>query len=227
VADLFQQVVDVFDRLGLWEDGIELIGSWSFLLYQRHCGAPSYPLRTQDVDFLVPRIYPQREAVDLPGALAPMGFHVDFAPHGAISFIHPDLKIEFLTPDRGKGDRPTLNIKPLGIKAVQLRFLDMLFDRPLIVREGSVSVRIPNPMNFCLHKLIISRRRSRPDKAQKDLEQVVHLLPILDPVEFRSEVAKLPKKWREMILKSLARSRVLFPSEAASLGKFSLTSQNT
>jgi hypothetical protein len=72
----------------------------------------------------------------LAGALAPLGFHVDFAPHGAVCFIHPDLKIEFLTPERGKGDRPTLNIKALGVKAVQLRFLDMLFDESMIVREA-------------------------------------------------------------------------------------------
>jgi len=225
VPDLFHQIIEIFDRLGLWDDGIELIGSWSFLLYQWHCGAPPYPLRTQDVDFLVPRIYPRRDPVDLAGALAPLGFHADFAPHGAVHFIHPDLKVEFLTPERGKGDRPTLNIKPLGVKAVQLRFLDMLFDKPLIVREGSVSVRIPNPLNFCLHKLIIAQRRGRPEKAHKDLEQAIHLLPILDPAEFRAEAAKLPKKWREMIRKSLAKARTLYPSELPTLSNFDLTPQ--
>jgi hypothetical protein len=225
VVDLFQKILEVFDRLGLWDDGVELIGSWSFLLYQRHCGVSSYPLRTQDVDFLVPRIYPRRKSVDLAGALAHLGFQVDFAPHGAVCFIHPDLKIEFLTPERGKGNQPTLNIKPLGVKAVQLRFLDMLFDRPLTVKEGSVSVRIPNPMNFCLHKLIITQRRGRPEKAQKDLEQAAHVLKILDSVEFRQEAAKLPKKWREMIRKSLAKIQTTYPSEMATLAKFNLTSQ--
>jgi hypothetical protein len=225
VADLFQQILEVFDRLGLWEDGVELIGSWSFLLYQRHCGVPPYPLRTQDVDFLVPRIYPRRDPVDLAGALASLGFQVDFAPHGAVSFIHPELKIEFLTPERGKGDRPTLNIKPLGVKAVQLRFLDMLFDRSLVVREGSVSVRIPNPLNFCIHKLIIAQRRPRPEKAAKDIEQAVHLFSILDPVEFRSQVEKLPKKWQKLIHKSLAKAQQMIPSETVNLKKFQLTPQ--
>ena len=72
--------------------------------------------------------------------------------------------MEFLTPERGRGDQSTLTIKPLGVKAVQLRFLDMLFDRSLVVREGSVSVRIPNPLNFCIHKLIIAQRRLKPEK---------------------------------------------------------------
>ena len=77
-------------------------------------------MRTQDIDFLVPRIYPRRDSVDLAEALSPLGFHVDFAPHGAICFIHPDLKVEFLTPERGKGDRPTINIKPLGVKVTRI-----------------------------------------------------------------------------------------------------------
>jgi len=93
------------------------------------------------------------------------------------------------------------------------------------VREGSVSVRIPNPLNFCLHKLIIAQRRGRPEKAHKDLEQAIHLLPILDPAEFRAEAAKLPKKWREMIRKSLAKARTLYPSELPTLSNFDLTPQ--
>ena len=225
MVNLFQQILEVFDKLGLWDDGVELIGSWSFLLYQRHCGVPPYPLRTQDVDFLVPRIYPRKEAVDLAGSLAPLGFRVDFAPHGAITFIHPDLKIEFLTPERGKGDRPTLTIKPLGVKAVQLRFLDMLFDHPLLVREGSIEVRIPNPMNFCIHKLIIAQRRAKPDKAAKDIEQAVYLFSILNPVEFNSKVQKLPKKWQGMIRKSLIKAGQNIPTEAVNLKKFRLTPQ--
>jgi hypothetical protein len=226
VADLFQSIIEVFDRLGLWDDGVELIGSWSLLLYQRHCGVRPYPLRTQDIDFLVPRIYPQREAVDLAGALAPLGFHVDFSPLGAIHFRHPDLKIEFLTPERGKGDDAPRAIKPLGINAVQLRFLDMLFDNPLTVKENGVTVNIPNPTNFCIHKLIIAQRRTKRDKTEKDIEQAVHVLSILDPEEFRLSVQKLPKKWRAMVIKSLQRAESLVPSELATLAKFDLTQQN-
>ena len=226
MTDLFQSILEVFGRLGLWDDGVELIGSWSFLLYQHHCGAPPYPLRTQDVDFLVPRLYPKREAVDLAGALAPLGFQVDFSPRGVIHFVHPDLKIDFLPPERGKGDDAPRTIKPLGINAIQLRFLDMLFDHPLSVKEGSVTVRIPNPTNFCMHKLIIAQRRTKPDKAKKDIEQPVYLFSILDPKEFRSRVKALPTKWQKMISKSLLKAHSLMPSEIATLEKFELTPQD-
>ena len=225
MADLFHRVLEAFDKLGLWDDGIELIGSWTCVLYQRHCGAPLYPLRTQDVDFLLPRIYPKRDPVDLEAALAPLGFHVGFTPRGAIHFIHADLKVEFLTPERGKGDDEPRTIKPLGIKVVQLRFLDMLFDHPLTVKEGTVSVHIPNPTNFCIHKLIIAQRRTKPDKAVKDIELAVHLLPIVDPKEFHSRVQELPKKWRGMVRKSLLKARHMLPSEFETLARFDLTEQ--
>ena len=52
MEDLFQKILKTFAELGLWADGVELIGSWSFLLYQRHLGVRPFPLITQDVDFL-------------------------------------------------------------------------------------------------------------------------------------------------------------------------------
>jgi hypothetical protein len=101
----------------------------------------------------------------------------------------------------------------------------MLFDRPLVVKEGNVSVRLPNPLNFCIHKLIIAQRRSKPEKSAKDIEQAVHLFSILKPEEFRSEVEKLPKKWQALIRKSLAKAQQRIPSESANLKKFQLTPQ--
>ncbi|MCG3203605.1 MAG: hypothetical protein KCHDKBKB_00276 [Elusimicrobia bacterium] len=79
MPDLFHEILAAFDKVGLWDDGIELIGSWSFVIYQRQCGLPPYPLKTQDIDFLLPRPYPQRKQVDLAEALAPLGFRVGFS----------------------------------------------------------------------------------------------------------------------------------------------------
>ena len=71
---LFLKLLKLFDELGLWKDGVELIGSWSFLLYQRHLGVRPLPLRTQDVDFLLPWPYPARSTVGLSDALSELGF---------------------------------------------------------------------------------------------------------------------------------------------------------
>ena len=106
--------------------------------------------------------------------------------------------------------------------AVQLRFLDMLLDKPLVVKEGKISVRVANPMNFCLHKLIIGQRRLKADKAAKDIEQGVHMLLILKPADFQREVQKLPKKWKQLIQKSLMKARTLIPSEIETLDRFEI-----
>lgn len=223
MADLFQKVLQVFDRIGLWEDGIELIGSWSFLLYQRHLGVPDAPLRTQDIDFLLPRPYPKRTAVDLEAALSELGFRMKFTSSGVAQFFHPDLKLEFLMPERGSGKEEPRTVKSLGIKAVQLRYLDILLDKPVILQEGTVNVRVPKPLNFCLHKLIIAQRRKNKDKREKDIDQALYTLRILEPGEFQKTLDSLPKGWRALISKSLKQAWNLFPIHYPILEKFSPT----
>jgi hypothetical protein len=49
-----QKILKVFAEHGLFDEGVELIGSWCFKLYEKHLGAKSFPLLTQDIDFLIP-----------------------------------------------------------------------------------------------------------------------------------------------------------------------------
>lgn len=44
-----ERILKVFADNNLFNEGVELIGSWCFQLYQRHLGAKSFPLRTQDI----------------------------------------------------------------------------------------------------------------------------------------------------------------------------------
>ncbi len=219
-TDLFKAILEAFDKVGLWHDGVELIGSWSFLMYQRHMGVRPLPLRTLDIDFLLPRPYPHRPAVDLEAVLTPLGFHRGFTGSGAVQYFHPELKLEFLTPERGKGEeeRPRL-IKPLGLRAIQLRFLDMLFENPVTIKEGNVRLKVPNPMNYCLHKFIVAQRRRKKDKKEKDMEQAVYVLAILKPEDFKEALSKLPKQWKSYVGKSLQKAWDLFPLERPILEK--------
>jgi len=185
VEDLFQKILKVFAGLGLWADGVELIGSWSFLLYQRHLGVRPLPLRTQDVDFLLPWPYPSGRTVALSSALSELDFRSVTTATGAMYFAHPDLKIEFLVPERGKGGLDYRLVKSLGVRAVPLRFLDMLLKDSIMLNEGGVAVRVPKPFNYCLHKLIIAQRRKDADKREKDIQHAVYVLEILEPAEFK------------------------------------------
>jgi hypothetical protein len=63
VIKLVTEILKVFADNNLFNEGIELIGSWCFQLYQKHLGAKSFPLRTIDIDFLIPNPYRRKEPV--------------------------------------------------------------------------------------------------------------------------------------------------------------------
>lgn len=52
MIEIIRKILKIFADNNLFEEGVELIGSWCFQLYQRHLGAKDFPLRTQDIDFL-------------------------------------------------------------------------------------------------------------------------------------------------------------------------------
>ncbi|TPW21748.1 MAG: hypothetical protein FD126_368 [Elusimicrobia bacterium] len=222
MEDLFHALLKVFNELGLWKDGVELIGSWSFLLYQRHLGVRPLPLRTQDVDFLLPWPYRGR-MVDLSTRLSELGFHPVTSVNGSVHFVHPELKLEFLTPEHGKGGQDFRLVKALGVKAVPLRFMDMLLRDSILVGNGALKARIPAPLNFCLHKLLIAQRRPNAAKREKDIAQAVYVLGILDPASFAEGAADLPPKWRALIRKSLKSAWELLPLERETLARFDVT----
>ena len=60
---LVTEILKVFADNNLFNEGVELIGSWCFQLYQKHLGAKSFPLRTIDIDFLIPNPYRRKEPV--------------------------------------------------------------------------------------------------------------------------------------------------------------------
>ena len=183
-SDLLSHLIDVFGKNGLWADGVELIGSWAFYMYQKHLGVRATPIKTMDVDFLLPRPYPKRMAVDLHNVLRPLGFSQHFNSDGSNYFLHGDFKVEFLTPERGKGDSKPLNVDPLHLKVVPLRFMDMLKDGPILLKDEGSDVLVPNPKNYALHKLLIAQRRSYQPKREKDIEQAVCTLAVVDRHSF-------------------------------------------
>lgn len=92
-----------------------------------------------------------------------------------------NYRVEFLTTNRGSDDytgKPSPMPALGGASAENLRFLDFLIYEPvrtvLLHREG-VSVNIPAPERYAIHKLIVASRR-RTDalgraKRDKDLVQ--------------------------------------------------------
>lgn len=114
MIEITRKILKVFADNGLFNEGVELIGSWCFQLYQKHLGAKSFPLRTQDIDFLVPSPYHGKEHSDFVEQLEKLGFNRDFKSNGSLYLWNADLKIEFITAEKGAGTDNAIKIKNLG-----------------------------------------------------------------------------------------------------------------
>jgi len=211
MIDIVQKILKVFDENGLWGHGVELIGSWCFILYQKHFGVKSFPFRTLDIDFLIPIPYKAKKKINLFDLLEPLGFKTGFNSDGSMYLWSSELKIEFIAPERGRGSDKAKYIEKLSLKAIPLRFVDMLFKNPVQVEEDGIRILVPNPVAFSLHKLLISARRKNKDKKFKDLEQALFILEAVDLKEVRELFCTLPKPWQKVILQVLKDGRGVFP----------------
>lgn len=159
MVESIRRILKVFADNNLFEEGVELIGSWCFKLYQRHLGAKIFPLSTPDIDFLIPSPFHGKEHPDFVRKLEELGFEADFKRDGSLYLWNADLKIEFLTAEKGVGTDRAIRIKKLGIDAIPMRHVGFLLDKPVTITEGGIKIKVPAPVRFCLHKLVIAARK--------------------------------------------------------------------
>jgi hypothetical protein len=159
-------------RAGMWEAGLEIVGSWCFTFYQQYFGVEEYPIRTLDIDIGIPLPY-QGPEKDISGLLRRLGFEERYHyAAGVVTYIKDGYVIELLGPERGRSGRPSERIPPLKVNAQLLRFMDLLLENKIYVTVSGVGrVAIPSMPAFLLHKLLVAPRRKRQDKMHKDLRQ--------------------------------------------------------
>ncbi len=187
-------------------NNIVLIGSWCIPFYKEYFSKVAYisSIRTRDIDLLVPNPAKIKIKVDLPNLLKDLGFIVGFyGRKGYIKLEHPELIIEFLVPERGRGIDKPYPLTQLGLNAQALRFLDFLSANLIRLNIEGVSVSLPHPVNFALHKLIISPRRKNSEKTTKDREAAIKILgAVIDKGEteaIKEVFDSIPKKWQRKI----------------------------
>ena len=187
-----------------------LAGSWCVILYEDYFKGKSIlpVIRTRDLEFLFPVPLNLDRKTDLYDLLKDLGFVLDFkGEQGYIIFQHPDLILEFLVPARGKGSVKPFPLKQLGINAQALRFMDALARNPIQTQFNDVTVTLPHPIDFALHKLLIAGRRKDKEKAEKDRAQAIALLIALNASGEIENIRKvfdtMPKSWRKTIRREL------------------------
>ena len=212
--DLFIEILQRFQKEGLLEDVI-LIGSWTTVLYKSYFKGyerlKKYALVTRDLDLLVDHPNKLKGNVDIPHLLEDLGFVVSFLGRkGYIHLIHPDLIVEFLTPERGRGVDGPVPLKKWGMNATALRFLDFLIKDNMTITMEGVKVILPHPARFAIHKLVVSQRRTNKDKAMKDNMVAVDILNDLIDAGQNDKILLVYKEfslpWQKKIVTALKRA---------------------
>jgi len=207
--ELCIEILRRLEKAGILKD-IILIGSWCIPFYEDYFTGIKYPsaIRTRDMDFLIPKPARIKTPVDIPELLKDLGFIIGYSgEEGFIKLEHPELIIEFLSPEKGKGTDKPIPLPALGVNAIALRFLGLLTENIMEVKVEDFNIMLPHPVNFSLHKLIISQYRPKEEKAIKDRTAAVGILRALiekgDIALIKDVYGSLLPKWKKKVLKGL------------------------
>jgi hypothetical protein len=179
-------------RIGLFESGGAMVGSYAFACYGNMLGVESSAAlrRTEDIDFSLARTIDIAVQRDIRAALLDVDSSLKIPKQtkpGAHSFemiFNDGFKIEFLTTRESPSDQAPVSIAQFGVHAQPLEFMDYLLGdlQDAVVLNGvGIPVRVPNPARFAVHKLCISQMRpvGTQTKINKDIAQAAFVIEVL------------------------------------------------
>lgn len=210
-SDLCLEILRRFHKEGILDDLI-LIGSWCIYFYKEYFNSVPYidqsAIRTRDIDFLIDKPTRIKHVVNIPELLKDLGFVTILKGHeGYVKLDHPDLMLEFLVPEKGKGTDKPVSLTKLGMNAVALRFLNLLSDNIIKIKVEDFTISMPHPVNFALHKLIIFQRRFKEEKAIKDRNAAIDILKALinkgDIAIIQRIFNSMIPKWQKKVVRGL------------------------
>ncbi len=190
------RVLELLAAAGFFRAGAVLVGTRAFTAIAARSGLRSPTLtRTEDFDLAIDPAMALAFPRDAARALSGLLDHQD-APFLPIPELDPkrpstsfrirrrDLRVDFLTPLRGRERETPVVLPGLGLAATPLRHLDYLIEgagEAVAVGSRPVLVRVPHPGRFALHKLGIAGRRPATEAArtQKDRAQAALLIELL------------------------------------------------
>jgi hypothetical protein len=198
----FWNILEAFKTEGLLQH-VMLIGSWAEYIYQ-NCFESGFKanLRTTDVDFLYHNLRrPIGKTIDIKRALGEKGFvYSENRLSGVGKFVKDDvLDIEFLIRVLGEGDPQHRKIPSIGVVGIGLRDVNMLASYPLVLDVRGYTIIVPEPEIYVLHKSLISSKRKKSEKREKDIQSVRNLIPHINRERMNELLSKLPAKQRAVI----------------------------
>ncbi|MCK6530657.1 nucleotidyltransferase domain-containing protein [Myxococcota bacterium] len=208
VADALALLGHALGAMGPYRDEVLVVGTFAPYLYRYSAllNIPRHPaLPTTDVDLALPPHLRLHEGPPLRTRLLAAGLVeydvLDFGHRVAArkyqragvddSKLAP-VHLEFLVPLFGKDDGSPARPEP-EVVAERLKYLDLLAFEPLSIDAATVGglglsgvtpVRIPTPLSYVLHKVLIrpERLRRKDGKAEKDLASVYDAIVASQPL---------------------------------------------
>lgn len=208
-SKLCREVLSRMRDAGLLDDLI-LVGSWCLPAYRDYFSGTGRvrTLRTRDLDFLVPIPSKLRAKVDVVELLDDLGFITGHrGTQGYMILEHPELSVEFLVPERGRGTDHAVDLPMLGVNAQPLRFMDVALMNVMQAELHGVTIRVPHPACFVLHRLLVAPRRRKEEGRLRDREIAVNVMDLLmakgEIVCVSNFFETFPASWRKTIIGEL------------------------
>jgi hypothetical protein len=207
-AEMIDTILEALNREGIL-DRFVVVGSWCLYFYKHRFkeSLTLLPWRTRDIEFDISGLRKASRRVDVVALFQSLDFVIQFSGQGYISFEHPELTVEFLVPEKGKGIEGPYELRGFGINAQPLRFLSLLEDTLITIDYHGLPVKVPHPAPFAIHKLIISSKRANKEKAHKDREQARAVWDMIMSLGEEKELAHvffhLPRTWQKTMKKVL------------------------
>lgn len=224
VDNLSGRVIAKLSDKGVFERGAVLIGTHAYMAYGPMLGRklPAQTLTTQDIDIAADDAIavasmdvaaPFSEIVE---AADPAFFVVPPRPGATIShalkYKGGEMRVELLTPAEPDKDWQPRVIHQLQFGAQGVPYLDCLLKGPVratYLHDDGISIMVPHPARFALHKLIVAANRDvgAQAKARKDTFQAASLIEILtedrpdDLVEAATDLGNYPAVYLELLRK--------------------------
>ena len=196
-----------------------LVGSWVLMIYKELHKISGYQFTTSDIDFSIyrPQDLKTTNLSSIHVSLTKLGYVPKHSLFNRSEKYVPapdseknNLMIEFLCAF-GRLHKEPFKIKGLDISTTPLTYQDILLKNTQQITYRGITVTIPEPGVWAIHKVAISQCRSGKDshlKMMKDLENASVIVGMLgkeiilrESKQFTGKFYKLFKKGWEILIK--------------------------
>ena len=232
------RIVAALAEAGIFGTGAMLVGTHAYRCFGPMLGVrlAADALSTSDIDLAtdgaISVAFEGAAAVSLADVVtkAVTDFHVVPARPGArishaLKLKGAETRVELLTSGSARHAGAVRTIPHLGFGAQILPYLDYLLGTPAratYLYDAGISVTLPDPARYALHKLIVavSRPGSEQGKAAKDLIQAGSLIDVLHrsrPGDLRKAAAALEKSGGSHLARARKGARLMAAPQRALL----------